>query len=140
MIQLIFGPKGTGKTKQIIETANAEAGAAKGDIVFIDKDNRKMYELARGIRLVDSAEYGVSGEAGLAVFIKGLLAGNRDIETIFIDGISNISNLRPEESEELYKGIESISEKFGVKFVITVSAEKLPEFLKKHKIIKIKAV
>lgn len=132
MLNLIYGPKGTGKTKQVIEGANAETASAKGDVVFIDKDNRKMYELNHKIRLVDATEYGIKGDAQLVSFIKGLLAGNQDIEAIYIDGISKITNLTPEESENLYKEISETGEKFEVKFVITVSTESLPEFLKKH--------
>lgn len=132
MINLIYGPKGTGKTKQIIENANAEIAKAKGDVVFIDKDNRKMYELSHKLRLVDATEYGIKGDNSLVSFIKGLLAGNKDIEAVYIDGVAAITGLQPAESEAMYKEIYEISTKFGVRFTITVSIEKLPVFLTKY--------
>ena len=40
MIQIIYGKKGSGKTKRIIDMANEAVKAHEGSIVFIDDDNR----------------------------------------------------------------------------------------------------
>jgi len=135
MVQVIYGPKGTGKTKQIIEQANADALSAKGDIVFIDKDNRKIHNVNRQIRLVDTAEYGISGDIALAAFIKGLLAGNRDIEAVYLDGISAITNTAVADGETLYGELETIADKHQIRIILTVSCaeEELPPFLHKYK-------
>ena len=37
MIKIICGPKGSGKTKQIIDAANTSAAEAKGHLIFIDR-------------------------------------------------------------------------------------------------------
>ena len=57
MIQLIFGEKGSGKTKRILEIANQTAEQAKGSIVFIDEDDRYMYDLNLSIRFINATEY-----------------------------------------------------------------------------------
>ena len=45
MIQIIFGEKGTGKTKKILDLANQSAKDAKGSVVFIDDDDSYMFDL-----------------------------------------------------------------------------------------------
>ena len=40
MIKIIYGPKGTGKTKKIIDEANATAQDAKGLSVFVTEIGR----------------------------------------------------------------------------------------------------
>ena len=44
MIQIIAGEKGKGKTKILLEKANAEVLTTTGTLAFIDKNNRHMYE------------------------------------------------------------------------------------------------
>ena len=50
MIQIIAGEKGKGKTKILLDKANAEVLTTKGSLAFIDKNNRHMYELNNKIR------------------------------------------------------------------------------------------
>ena len=45
MIQIIAGEKGKGKTKILLDKANAEVLTTTGTLAFIDKNNRHMYEL-----------------------------------------------------------------------------------------------
>ena len=45
MIQVIAGKKGSGKTKRILDMANLATKDSKHDIVFIDDDNRYMFDL-----------------------------------------------------------------------------------------------
>ena len=40
MIKLVYGPKGAGKTKQLIDAANSQAESAKGLSVFITDTKR----------------------------------------------------------------------------------------------------
>ena len=65
MIKLVYGPKGTGKTKQLIDEANAHLQGAKGLSVFITDTKRYMYDLKRDIRFVDVKDWNVSGEDAL---------------------------------------------------------------------------
>lgn len=45
MIQLIVGEKGKGKTKVLLEKANSEIKTVHGNIVYLDKSTKHMYEL-----------------------------------------------------------------------------------------------
>ena len=88
MIKVIYGAKGTGKTKQMIDAANAAVATAKGHLIFITDTKRGMYDLAREIRFIDVTDFDVAGEAALCGFIKGVIAGNHDNEYVYIDGAS----------------------------------------------------
>ena len=61
MIQLIFGEKGSGKTKKILELANTAAETAKGSVVFIDVDEDYMYDLNLSVRFINATEYALAG-------------------------------------------------------------------------------
>lgn len=134
MIKIIYGEKGSGKTKQIIEQANLAARNPNGCIVYIDKDNDRMMDLVHLVRLVNATEYGINTLSAFIPFIKGMLATNTDIDTIFIDGLAKITKTDIDSMQEIYDNMEIISKLYGVSFIITVSAkfEALPPFIKKH--------
>ena len=57
MIQILAGEKGQGKTKRLIAMANEASKTIDGNVVFIDDDNRHMYDLYYGIRFVETSHY-----------------------------------------------------------------------------------
>lgn len=133
-MKIFYGPKGTGKTKAIIDSANSFIETAKGHIVFITDTNRYTHDIKYQIRLLDVKRFGISGADGLNGFIKGIVAANSDNEFIYIDGIARITNKPLVELKELFDDMEALEKDFGVKFVLTCSAskEELPEFVLKH--------
>ena len=46
MVNLLTGPKGSGKTQQMIEQANAKAKECNGNVVFIKKTHRDTASVA----------------------------------------------------------------------------------------------
>lgn len=134
MIKIICGPKGSGKTKRIIETANAALAEAKGHLVFITDTKRYMYDLKREIRFVDVSDYTVAGEDALCGFIKGVVAGSYDNEFVFVDGVTRIAGKKVKDMSQLFYMLERISEMRGLKIYLTCSCaeEELPEFAKKY--------
>lgn len=134
MIQLIYSKKGTGKTKRLIDLANADMKQAKGDIVFIDDDKRYMYDVVHQIRFVDVKEYDISGCGEFYGFLCGMVAQNFDIESIYIDAFLKIVQKDVDEIEEFMQKIETLAEKNNIKAVIIVSGdpENAPDYMKKH--------
>ena len=134
MINVIYGAKGSGKTKQIVADANAYAENAKGVVVYFDRSNHRMHDLHRNIRLVDASYYGLHSQRDILSFIKGMLATNFDIEMIYIDGLSRLLDCNVSELAELYEGLEQITNEHKVEFTITASGAKedLPEFVQTH--------
>ena len=134
MVQLIYGPKGSGKTKRLIDMVNAEIEATTGDVVFIDDDKRYMYDVKRQIRFVDVTEYDVNSAERLYGFICGILSQNFDITAIYIDAFMHMIRKDAEETEDLFNNLKGIADKHNIKLVINVSAKTdvVPEFLKDY--------
>ncbi len=133
-MKIIYGPKGTGKTKAIIESANLALDNAKGHVIFITDTNRYTRELKYTIRFLDVTGFDVQGEDGFRGFIKGIVAANGDNEYVFIDGIARITGKELSSLEGIFTAMEKLEKDYGVKFVLTCSASKedLPKFVLKH--------
>lgn len=123
MIELIYATKGSGKTKRLIDLANAELATTKGDIVFIDDDKRYMYDVKPQIRFVDAADYEIDSCDSLYGLLCGMIAQNFDIEAIYIDAFLKIIDKTPEEIEDYIKKIERLTDKNQFKAVIAISAD-----------------
>lgn len=72
MIQIIAGKKGKGKTKHLLDKVNAEVKEVHGNIVYLDKSSKHMYELNNKVRLIDTSEFGLSSSDGFIGFICGI--------------------------------------------------------------------
>lgn len=134
MIKVIYGPKGMGKTKILIDTVNKLAHEAKGAVVFIDDSTQLMYDLKHEVRFVNVSDFPFLGSEGFFGFICGILSQNYDIEGIFIDGLNYITKQKAAELEPFYKNLQNVSEKVKIDFYITMNGvdEELPEFLKQY--------
>ncbi len=127
MISVIYGAKGSGKTKRIIDAANTAGDKASGQVVFIT-DNDKSLGINSNVRFVNLAEYDVKSADQFIGFIKGMLATDFDIQKVFIDSLSRLLNKPAEELEPLFAALDKASA--SVEVVATVSADVLPAFLK----------
>lgn len=134
MIKVIYGSKGTGKTKQMIESANGTVGQAKGYIVFATDNKRCMYDLDRAIRFIDVTDYDIAGETALCGFIKGLIAGNSDNEYIYIDGAMRIAGKPVSEMSAFFFMLDKVATENALNVIVSVSAskEELPDFVQKY--------
>lgn len=139
MIKLITGAKGTGKTKIIIDMANDNVETAKGDIVFLTDTDRYMYSLRYQIRVINTdglkrAGQSVVDERELIGFIKGVLAGNHDIESFYIDGAHRMLGRKVVEMEDFFTDLYAVAKNTDTRFVLTVSEneENFPDFIKKY--------
>lgn len=133
-MRIIYGPKGTGKTKIIIDSANETLNSAKGHIVFITDSKKNSINLKYQIRFLNTSEFDIQGQEGLRGFLKGIVAANGDNEYIYIDGIARITEKPLAELGNIFGAMEMLEREFGVKFVITCSAAKedLPDFVLKY--------
>ena len=134
MIKVIYGAKGTGKTKMMIDAANETVKIAKGHIIFITDSKRGMYDLEREVRFIDVSEYDVAGEAALCGFIKGVIAGNHDNEYVFIDGVVRIAGKPVQEMAAFFYMLDKVAKDTDVTVTVSVSAAKedLPDFVIKY--------
>jgi hypothetical protein len=137
MIQIISGEKGKGKTKILIDKANTEVKAAKGSIVYLDKSNKHMYELSNKIRLENVKDYYIENSSEFIGFICGILSGNHDLQSIFLDSFLKIAYINEDNFESVFSKLEKISEQFHVDFILSISmnSDQLPEIMKKNVIV-----
>lgn len=137
MIQIIAGEKGKGKTKVLIEKANTEVRAAKGSIVYLDKNNKHMYELSNRIRLINVRDFLIENHNEFLGFICGILSCDHDLQTIYLDSFLKVANVNDDNVKIVLDKLTKISEQFQVNFVISISLNynQLPEEEKENVIV-----
>ena len=125
MVKLLVGHKGSGKTKQMIDLANETIETSKGDVVFINKNHRLMYDLKYRIRVICREDFThITNSDEYIGFLYGVLSSNHDIEVVFIDSILKHADFSLSDLPEFIDRLKDISENFGISFVVSVSAEK----------------
>lgn len=137
MIQIIAGEKGRGKTKVLIDKANASVKDAKGNIVYLDKSNKHMYELSNKIRLINVRDYYVENYCEFIGFISGLVSRDHDLEYIYLDSFLKIANTDDSNVACTLEKLEKISNAFDVKIVVSISLNEadLPEVAKNNVLV-----
>ena len=132
MIQIIAGEKGKGKTKILLDKANAEVLTTTGTLAFIDKNNRHMYELNNKIRLIDVSRFPLRDSSEFIGFICGILSQDHDLEVMFLDSYLALARIDDDEAfAKTVSELENISKQYGVRFVLSISKDKeeIPEQL-----------
>ena len=137
MIQIIAGEKGKGKTKILLDKVNADVLSAKGNIVYLDKSTKHMYELSNKVRLINVRDYCVDEPKEFLGFVCGLVSQDHDLEKVFLDSFLKIACTEDGDITPVIEKLEIISNKFDVDFVISVSKNKddLPEVAQKYVIV-----
>ena len=128
MIQVIFGKKGSGKTKRILDMANASVKEAKGNVLFVDDDKSYTLSLKPQIRFIDASEY--------AGFLAGILAGNYDISVIYVDAFLKLVKTDAADLVDFFAKLEGLVANAQCDLVISFSedAENVPESIRKYQI------
>lgn len=125
MVYLITGPRGSGKTQQIIELANEKVKTTNGNVVLIKKSHRDTSSVNFNIRAICMADYSdITTLEELVGFLYGMVAGNHDIETIFIDGVLKQVDISVDNLPVFLQKINKISKDNNIEFYISVSLEK----------------
>lgn len=130
MIKIIYGSKGTGKTKMIIDSANECAEQSEGDVVFLSDTSRYVRDIKYVIRFVNTVDNEINSADALLGFVKGLIAGNYDIKNMFIDGATRMINVPIDEMGAFMEELDKIAKKSDVNFTLTVSRDlaEMPKF------------
>lgn len=137
MVQIIAGEKGKGKTKHLLEKVNAAVLSANGNIVYLDKSQKHMYELNNKVRLVNVTDYPITNCDEFMGFICGVISQDNDLEELYLDSFLTIANMKNDEICHAIEKLDIISEKYNVKIVLSISKNEadLPECAKAKIII-----
>jgi hypothetical protein len=138
MIQLIVGEKGKGKTKHLLEKVNAAAKTSNGNIVYLDKNSKHMYELNNKIRLINASEYPISSEEEFVGFVCGIVSQDHDLEQVYLDSFMDVAYIKERTRvEDVVRKLDKISDQFKVDFIISVSLDssELSEYMQSKVIV-----
>ena len=132
MVYLITGPRGSGKTQQMIELANEKEKTSNGNVVLIKKSHRDTSSVNFNIRAICMADYSdITTLEELIGFLYGMVAGNHDIETIFIDGVLKQVDISIDSFPVFMQKIDKIAKANHIEFYLSVSleADKIPALI-----------
>ena len=134
MIQVIAGKKGSGKTKRLIDLTNTTARDAEHDVIFLDDDNRYMFDVDHKVRFINAEDYHIHSADMFIGFLCGMLSSNFDIGTVFIDAFLDLCHTELQDTAEVVKTLAELGSKHDVDFVLSLSAdpEELPDHLKQY--------
>ncbi|MDD6804716.1 MAG: twitching motility protein PilT [Lachnospiraceae bacterium] len=121
MVQLIIGEKGKGKTKELLDKVNKEIQDITGNVVYLDKNTRHMFELNNKIRLIDCSEYLLDSPDAFVGFVSGIISQDHDLQKMYLDSLMKVAKVEADGVESILKKLEVVSEKFKIDFVISVS-------------------
>ena len=132
MLEIITGDKGKGKTKELLAKVNNTVTTASGNVVYLDKSQKHMYELNNKVRLINVMDYPVSNCDEFLGFICGIISQDHDLEEMYLDSFLTISAISDDEISHAIEKLDIISSTFNVNFVLSVSknANDLPECAK----------
>lgn len=137
MIQLIVGNKGKGKTKHLLDKVNAEILTANGNIVYLDKSSKHMFELNNKVRLIDVNDFMIENCDQFIGFILGIISQDHDLEQVYFDGFMDLAKLNANVVESALLKFKNLGEKYNISFVISISMDEkdIPESMKSDIIV-----
>lgn len=124
MVELIVGMKGKGKTKVLLDGANAAIKDANGSIVYLDKSTKHMYELNNKVRLINVADYPIANADQFVGFICGIISQDHDLEHVYLDSFLSVAKLEGQDITSTLDQLVAIGKNFNVKFVVSISMDK----------------
>ena len=132
MVEIIAGEKGKGKTKHLLDRVNGAVPGSNGNIVYLDKSQKHMYELSNKVRLINVKDYPIEDCDEFIGFICGIVSQDHDLEAMYLDSFLKLAGLEGEDITATLAELDQISTKYHVNFVLSVSmdGEELPESAK----------
>ncbi len=124
MVTLLIGKKGSGKTKRLIEEANAAVAASKGCVVVLEKGAKLTYDLTHKARLVDTDAYKIKGYDALYGMLSGICAGNYDVTDIFVDSTFKIAGDDKTELSAFVDKLNDLAEEANTAITLLISSAK----------------
>ena len=123
MVQLIVGNKGKGKTKQLLDKVNSEVKNITGNIVYLDKSTKHMYELNNKVRLIDVSQFMIESASEFTGFVSGIISQDHDLQQMYFDSFLKIACLEGKDISQTVTKLEKIGEAFGVDFIVSISLD-----------------
>lgn len=124
MVYLIVGKEGKGKTTHLLDKVNEEIKEATGNIVFLDRSSKHMFELNNKVRLINVSEFDFENSSEFVGFVYGIISQDNDMQQMYIDGMMKIAKLNNEDLLGIIKKFDKICEQFNLDMIISASVDK----------------
>ena len=125
MVKMIMGHKGSGKTKRMIELANEKVEKSQGNVIYINKNHRLTYDLKYRIRVICMEDFvHITNSDEYIGFLYGVLGMDRDMDTVFIDGVLRHTDITLGNMPEFIDRLKDIFAEYQTEFIVSVSASK----------------
>lgn len=122
MVNLLTGPKGSGKTQQMIELANAQVKECNGNVVFIKKTHRDTASVSFDIRTICMDDFpAITNIDGYIGFLYGMNSANNDIEAVYIDGILKHADITMDNMPCFIEKLKKVSAECDVDYFVSIS-------------------
>ncbi len=131
MIKLIYGGKGAGKTKKLVEGIHEAAKTSRGVVICIEKGKALTYDVDHTVRLINVDDYKVDGAHMLYGFVAGLLACNYDITHVFMDDVHKMTSRDLDELGRFLTALDGITQEIQVELTLSAEPGTLPESVEK---------
>lgn len=123
MVQLIVGQKGKGKTKYLLDKVNSEVKNVSGNIVYLDKSAKHMFELNNKVRLIDVSDFAFENSDEFIGFVCGILSQDHDLQQMYFDSFLKIAKLEEGDLIPVISKLEKLGEQFGIDFILSISRD-----------------
>ena len=109
---------------------NDAVKATNGDLICIEKGAKLTYDISYKVRLVDAERFNVSGYDAFYGFVAGLMAGNYDIQEVFVDGILKIGGRDYDALGNMLEKVAVLTKDVNVTFTVSADVDELPAKVK----------
>lgn len=123
MVHLIIGNKGKGKTKYLLDKVNSEIRETPGNICYLDKSSKHMFDLNNRIRLINVSDFRIDNTDQFIGFISGIISQDHDLVQMYFDSFIKIAKLEGKDITDTIKRIQKISDTFKVDFFLSISID-----------------
>lgn len=132
MLRIIIGEEGKGKTRLLLDTANNTAKTSGGHLIYIDQNNKHIYELSNKIRFVNASDFNINNSEMFIGFILGIISSDHDIDKIFLDNFKILSKSYSDSIAAALDKLSELSDNYDIDFVLSLSMkeDELPEKFK----------
>lgn len=136
MVKLIMGPKGTGKTKSLVQLVKQATEEENGSVVCLEKDKNLTFDVPYTARLIHASDYNFGSLEFFKGFISGLHAANYDITHVFIDNLLKMFDevIDIKMLAKILNALDSFGDREGINFTVTATgdAESAGDDIKKY--------
>ncbi|MDD6045357.1 MAG: hypothetical protein PUC76_06920 [Clostridia bacterium] len=132
MVRVIFGEKGAGNSKRIIQMANDSLEQTKGSVVFIDAEGQYLFDLKHAVRFIDAGHYRINSPDMFTGFVAGIAAQDFDLERVYVDGFSKMVDRPLDSLQDMFSALDELSTRSEIEIIIALSGGDMPEYMKKY--------